>query len=101
MFSLPSTRFRRSLALHATRLSSTLPTFALFLACVPCISCSQVLFTSLFILFLPWQSSFPLSAPRCFWLTFITSQRRFLSASLAWFYWPQSVCLYAQTVNIQ
>jgi TerC family integral membrane protein len=75
--------------------SSTPRTFALSLGCVRCISCWPVPFTSLSILSLPWQSFFPSSVPRCFWLTFITSQRRPRSASLAWFYRPQSVCLYS------
>ena len=49
----------------------------------------------------PWQSSSPLSAPRCSWLTFITSQRRPHLALLVWFYRPRSVCPYSQTINVQ
>jgi hypothetical protein len=48
-FSSLSTRFRRSLALRAIHSSSTRPTFAQSLVCVPCISFSLVSFTSLSI----------------------------------------------------
>jgi hypothetical protein len=47
------------------------------------------------ILSLPWQSSSPSSAPRCSWLTFITSQRQPHWALSAWFYWPRSACRYS------
>jgi predicted tellurium resistance membrane protein TerC len=72
-----------------TRSSSTRPTFALSLVCVLYISCSLASFTSLSVRSLPWQSYCPLSAPRCSWLTFITSQRRPHLALLVWFYRPR------------
>ena len=80
---LLSTQFRRSLALRAIHSLSTRPMFAQSLVCVRCISCLLVSFTSLSISNLPWPSSSPLSAPRCSWLTSITSQPQFHLASLA------------------
>ena len=83
MFFSLSTQFRRSLALRAIHSLSTRPMFAQSLVCVRCISCLLVSFTSLSISNLPWPSSSPLSAPRCSWLTSITSQPQFHLASLA------------------